>query len=203
MGWNNNVPRPERGTAWTRRWACCGGSLVSNSSGKSSSYCSRVSWATFQAQSWHSWQCNCNGRPRLTITKEQQFQSPSMAVASIVLLQLFLLINQMFNFSILAKIQYRELHFLSLPRLNSTASARAAFPSPCSSCNCSRAGAGHHPRTSCRWETTPQPAWPKLMWALLCKHKAQSSLLSTWNHFMEFIIIIWSSNWNPLATYKH
>ena len=81
--------------------------------------------------------------------KQHRFQCPSMAVGSIALLQLFLLINQMFNFSILAKIQCGELHFLSLPSLHSTASAREAFPPPYSWCSYCRAGAVSHPRASC------------------------------------------------------
>lgn len=57
----------------------------------------------FQAKSWDSWQCSRNGRARLIFMKQHRFQYPSMAVQIIVLLQLFLLSNQVFNFSILAK----------------------------------------------------------------------------------------------------
>lgn len=73
----------------------------------------------FQTRPWDPQQCSHNRRARLILTKHHRFQCPSMAVGSIVLLQLFLLINQVSTFSILANIQCRELHFLSPPSLHS------------------------------------------------------------------------------------
>lgn len=102
----------------------------------------------FQIKPWDPQQRRRNGRARLVLAKHHRFQCPSMAVGSIVLLQLFLLVNQMFSFTILAKIQHGELHFLSLPSLHSTASARGVFPSPYSWCSYCRAGATCHPRAS-------------------------------------------------------